>query len=72
MRRSESLYIDGKWRAASGGATFTVIISATAEPLRQMAMHPSGMSMPPSPPRKGARSASKDYLDVKCTNMVLM
>ena len=37
MQRSDSLYIDGKWRAASGGATFTVINPATEEPLGQMA-----------------------------------
>jgi acyl-CoA reductase-like NAD-dependent aldehyde dehydrogenase len=25
MQRSDSLYIDGKWRSASNGATFMVI-----------------------------------------------
>ena len=33
MQRSDSLYIDGKRRAASNGATFTAIISATDAPL---------------------------------------
>jgi succinate-semialdehyde dehydrogenase/glutarate-semialdehyde dehydrogenase len=37
MQRSDSLYVDGKWRAASNGATFTVINPATEEPLGQMA-----------------------------------
>jgi succinate-semialdehyde dehydrogenase/glutarate-semialdehyde dehydrogenase len=37
MQRSDSLYIDGKWGAASNGATFTVINPATEEPLGQMA-----------------------------------
>lgn len=37
MRRSESLYIDGTWRAASSGATVTVINPATEESLVQMA-----------------------------------
>ena len=37
MQRSDSLYIDGKWRSASNGATFTVINPATEEPLGQMA-----------------------------------
>jgi len=36
MQRSDSLYIDGKWRAASGGAT-SRHQSATEEPLGQMA-----------------------------------
>ena len=37
MQRSDSLYVDGKWRAASNGATFTVINPATEEPLGRMA-----------------------------------
>jgi len=37
MPRPDSLYIDGQWRAASNGATFTVINPATEEPLGQMA-----------------------------------
>ena len=37
MQKTDSLYIDGKWRAASNGATFTVINPATEEPLGQMA-----------------------------------
>jgi succinate-semialdehyde dehydrogenase/glutarate-semialdehyde dehydrogenase len=37
MQRSDSLYIDSKWRAASNGATFTIINPATEEPLGQMA-----------------------------------
>ena len=37
MQKSDSLYIDGKWRAASDGATFPVINPATEEPLSRMA-----------------------------------
>ncbi len=36
MQQSDSLYIDGKRRAASNGATFTVINPATEEPLGQV------------------------------------
>lgn len=37
MHRSDSLYIDGKWRGASNGGTFSVINPATEEPLAQLA-----------------------------------
>ena len=40
MQRSESLYIDGKWRAASNGASFTVINPALGEPVDQLASAP--------------------------------
>jgi succinate-semialdehyde dehydrogenase/glutarate-semialdehyde dehydrogenase len=36
MYRPDGLYIDSKWRAASNGATFTVINPATEEPLGQV------------------------------------
>lgn len=37
MYRADGLYIDGKWRKASNGASFTVINPATEEPLGQVA-----------------------------------
>lgn len=37
MHRSDSLYIDGAWRGASNGGTFSVINPATEEPLAQLA-----------------------------------
>ena len=37
MHRSDSLYIDGAWRSASNGGTFSVINPATEEPLAQLA-----------------------------------
>jgi len=37
MQDAKSLYIDGQWRAASGGGTFAVINPATEEPLAERA-----------------------------------
>ncbi len=72
MQRSDSLYVDDKLRAASSGATFTVINPATEEPLVQMAAATEqDVDAAIAAAQRGSLEI-KDYLDVKYTNMVLM
>ena len=72
MQRSDGLYIDGKWRTASSGATYTVINPATEEPLGQItSATEQDVDVAIAAAQRGSLGIT-DYLDVKYTNMVLM
>ncbi len=67
MQRSDSLYIEGTWRAASktGMVGVNTLALASAET-------PFGGVKESGFGREGGSLGIKDYLDVKYTNMVLM